>query len=228
MTSEKKAVVLFSGGMDSATLLSHAVDQGYKVIALSVCYGQRHKVELEYAREYAKFMGVEHIVLDLTALSPLLAGSALTSEEIPVPHGHYADENMKQTVVPNRNMILMSLAAGLAVSRKAEVVFYAAHAGDHAIYPDCRPEFFEAVKQAVKLGNYDAPEIEAPFIEIRKEDIVALGDKLGVPWAMTWSCYEGNGENHCGMCGTCVERREAFQIAEVMDPTNYYKDAPAS
>lgn len=216
------AVVLFSGGMDSATLIAWARDQGYKVIALSVNYGQRHKVELECAKAYCSSFGIEHIILDLSSVQAILAGSALTSDEVDVPHGHYADENMKLTVVPNRNMILLSLAAGLAVSRKATKIFYAAHAGDHAIYPDCRPEFYEAAKQAISLGNYDAPDMEAPFIEMRKEDIAEYGDRLGVPWEMTWSCYEGQpDQGHCGKCGTCVERKEAFTVAEIYDPTVY-------
>ena len=152
--------------------------------------------------------------------SDLLAGSALTSSEIEVPEGHYAEDNMKATVVPNRNMILLSVAAGWAISSKYDRIAYAAHSGDHAIYPDCRNEFAEALDGAIRLADWHEVSLYRPFVDMTKADIVSLGAKLGVPFEKTWSCYKGQ-DLHCGRCGTCVERREAFYLAGVDDPTTY-------
>lgn len=215
----RKALVLLSGGMDSATALALALSMGGEAEAVSFDYGQRHSKELDYAAELAKAYGVKHTVLDLSGASAAFEGSALTSD-IDVPLGHYEDESMKQTVVPNRNMIMLSLAAGLAISRGLDDVMYAAHSGDHAIYPDCRPEFASAVALAISLGNYDAPTLVTPFIRKTKADIAREGARLGVPFELTWSCYLGE-KFHCGACGTCTERREAFELAGVTDPTVY-------
>lgn len=220
MTVKPKAVALLSGGMDSTTLAYELRAQGYDLHLLSVHYGQRHRKELEQAAQIAQGLGATHRVVDLGVLRELLSASALTGDT-PVPHGHYADETMKATVVPNRNAILLSVAFGYAVTLGAEVVGYAAHAGDHAIYPDCRPEFAHAFDLMERLACYQpAPRLVAPFLEMSKADIARRGNGLGVPYALTWSCYEG-GDAHCGKCGTCVERREAFELAGVQDPTTY-------
>jgi 7-cyano-7-deazaguanine synthase len=227
-----KHVVVLSGGMDSVTALYRSANLGHEVIPVSFNYGQKHKKELYYAeyhaaRLHAEGLGTSLKVINLSSLTPHIATSALTSD-LPVPEGHYAAENMKQTVVPNRNMIMLSIASGIAVAEKAEAVVTGIHAGDHAIYPDCRPEFRHSLEETVHLGNegFVVPsfKVVAPFVNIGKHDIVRIGDALRVPYNMTWSCYKG-GDLHCGKCGTCVERIEAFQLAGVEDPT-IYEDAP--
>lgn len=215
-----RTVLIYSGGLDSTVLLWDLLAAGDQVLALSVDYGQRHRVELEHARRICQAQGVEWQLADLSRIANLLAGSSLTSAEIAVPHGHYAEETMKQTVVPNRNMIMLAVAAGWAISRQADRVAYAAHSGDHAIYPDCRPEFAAAVDRAVRLADWREVHLDCPYIALTKAQIVARGAELGVDFAQTWSCYEG-GTVHCGRCGTCFERREAFRDAGVADPTEY-------
>lgn len=215
-----KTVVILSGGLDSTVLLHHEKRAQEEVSALSFDYGQRHAKELVSARAACAALGVHHQVVDLRGLKPILSGSSLTSDDVPVPEGHYASPTMKATVVPNRNMIMLSVAVGYAISRGARRVSYAAHAGDHAIYPDCRPEFVEALAGAVLLCDWENVILAAPFITWRKEDIVIEGKSLGVPMGETWSCYKG-GELHCAKCGTCVERIEAFERAGVVDPTVY-------
>lgn len=215
-----KSLAVFSGGLDSTVMLAQLLAAGDEVIALSVDYGQRHRRELAQAKLIAGRLGVEWRVADLSAIAPLLAGSSQTSPDIAVPHGHYAEETMKQTVVPNRNMIMIAVAAGWAISRRCERVAYAAHAGDHTIYPDCRPEFAAALGQALLLADWHPIELHCPFLTMNKAEIVTLGAGLGVDFAATWSCYEG-GKVHCGRCGTCVERREAFAHAGLPDPTAY-------
>ncbi|NLF70661.1 MAG: 7-cyano-7-deazaguanine synthase QueC [Candidatus Anammoximicrobium sp.] len=215
-----KSVLIYSGGLDSTVLLYELLAGGDTVLALSVDYGQRHRVEIEHARQIAESLAVEWELADLSGITHLLAGSSLTSREIAVPHGHYAEDNMKQTVVPNRNMIMLAVACGWAIGRQAERVAYAAHAGDHSIYPDCRPEFAEAVDRAFRLADWREVQLYRPFIAMTKAEIVARGAELHVDFGRTWSCYEG-GEIHCGKCGTCFERSEAFQLAKVPDPTPY-------
>lgn len=215
-----KSVVICSGGLDSTVLLYYARTVSEPHV-LSFDYGQRHAKELEYAARTCALLNLEHDVVDLTTCQTLLK-SALTFEG-EVPHGHYAAENMKATVVPNRNAIMLSIAYGYAVSLGAERVFIGAHAGDHAIYPDCRSEFFSMLNCAFTEGNEWAspiPQLEPSFIHLTKANIVEIGQQYGVPFIDTWSCYEG-GELHCGKCGTCVERREAFALAKVEDPTAY-------
>ncbi len=214
-----RSILLYSGGLDSTTLLFDLRAAGHEVRCLAVNYGQRHGRELQAARAIAERLHVPFRVADLASIQPLLAGSALTGD-VDVPHGHYTDESMKLTVVPNRNMIMLSIAIGWAVSLKFDAVAYAAHAGDHAIYPDCRPEFVAAMEQAASLADWHRVRIERPFMHLTKADIVSRGAELGVPFELTWSCYEG-GQVHCGRCGTCVERREAFAAAGVADPTRY-------
>ena len=215
-----KSLAVFSGGLDSTVMLAQLLAAGDEVIALSVDYAQRHRRELAQAERIAGRLGIEWRVADLSAIAPLLAGSSQTSTEIAVPHGHYAEETMKQTVVPNRNMIMIAVAAGWAISRRYDRVAYAAHAGDHTIYPDCRPEFAAALGHAVSLADWHHVQLHCPFLAMNKAEIVAHGARLGVDFAATWSCYEG-GSVHCGRCGTCVERREAFALAGVPDPTVY-------
>ncbi len=221
-----KSVLIYSGGLDSTVLLYHLRAVGQQVHALSIDYGQRHRCELERAAAICNAIDVPHQTADLSAIQPLLAGSSLTSPEIEVAEGHYTEENMKSTVVPNRNMIFLAVATGHALSIKADQVAYAAHSGDHAIYPDCRNEFADAMAEAIRLCDWDQVELNRPFVDWTKADIVRRGAELGVPFEQTWSCYKG-GEIHCGRCGTCIERREAFHLAAVEDPTPYADDAPS-
>lgn len=221
-----KTVIIYSGGLDSTVLLYHLRDAGHELHALSIDYGQRHRCELDRAAAICKTLNIANPVADLSALQPLLASSSLTSPEIEVAEGHYTEESMKSTVVPNRNMIFLSVATGHALSIKAGQIAYAAHSGDHAIYPDCRNEFADAMAVAIKLADWEQVELSRPFVDWSKADIVRRGAELGVPFAQTWSCYKG-GDLHCGRCGTCIERREAFDLARVEDPTPYAGAAPS-
>ncbi len=221
-----KTVIVYSGGLDSTVLLYHLRASGHELHALSIDYGQRHRCELDRAADLCEELGIPHPTADLSAIQPLLAGNSLTSPEIEVAEGHYTEESMKSTVVPNRNMIFLALATGHALSIKAGQVAYAAHFGDHAIYPDCRNEFAEAMAAAIRIADWNPVELVRPFVDWTKADIVRRGAELGVPFARTWSCYKG-GAQHCGRCGTCIERREAFDLAEIEDPTPYVADAPS-
>ena len=221
-----KSIVVHSGGMDSTVLLYKLLSEGDDVKTISIDYGQRHKKEIIQAKAMADSLGIEHQIADLTSITHLLSGSALTSPDIEVPEGHYAEDNMKATVVPNRNMILLSVATGWAVSQKFDRIAYAAHSGDHAIYPDCRTEFADVLGEAIEMADWQKVSLHRPFVDISKADIVKLGHNLDVPFDKTWSCYKGL-ELHCGKCGTCVERREAFYLAGVEDPTEYAPDAPS-
>lgn len=212
-------VVLLSGGMDSTVLLWWCLSEFDRVEGISINYGQRHRQELEHAHKIAEQAGIEHHAVDLCGLLGVLRGSALT-DSIDVPEGHYANESMKATVVPNRNMLLISVAASAAISRELDGVAYAAHAGDHPIYPDCRPEFADAVAACLARCHYKPIRLIRPFIKMDKTEVCRFGAELGAPLENTWSCYRG-GDVHCGRCGTCVERREAFSLAGVLDPTEY-------
>jgi 7-cyano-7-deazaguanine synthase len=222
-------VATVSGGLDSVTLAHTLAADGHDLVCLSFDYGQRHAKEVDFARACADRLGADHHVVDLRSVGALLAGSALTDPDVDVPEGHYTDASMAVTVVPNRNAIMLSVAVGVATARGASAVAAAVHAGDHTIYPDCRPAFIEAAEHEARVANEgfiaDGFRILAPFVEISKADIVRRGAALGVPFAETWSCYIG-GERHCGRCGTCVERREAFDLAGVDDPT-VYETVPA-
>jgi 7-cyano-7-deazaguanine synthase len=219
-TTPQKVVPIYSGGLDSTVLLYTLLSRGAKLHPLSINYGQRHVKEIEAAQTICERLGVELRVGDLSAIKPLIAGSSQTSDDVDVPDGHYAEESMKLTVVPNRNMIMLSVAIGYAVSIKADAVAYGAHGGDHFIYPDCRPEFAAAMDEAAMLCDWHQVRLLRPFMNYTKAQIVAIGNMLCVPLHLTWSCYKG-GDVHCGTCGTCVERREAFQLAEVRDLTVY-------
>jgi len=215
----EKVVLVYSGGLDSTTLLYWLKSLGYDIYPIGFNYGQRHQIERTYAEMNLRDLGLynrwEFIDLKLgNILKSTLTGHG------DIPDGHYEDKNMKQTVVPNRNMIMLSIAGGYAESIQAEKLAYGAHAGDHAIYRDCRPYFVKRMKEMLKISMDYPPEIITPFIKFRKDKIVKLGSELGVPFEKTWSCYKG-GNVSCGTCGTCVERKEAFKLAEVKDPTAY-------
>ncbi|MGO2013105.1 MAG: 7-cyano-7-deazaguanine synthase QueC [Pseudoalteromonas sp.] len=215
----QKVVVIYSGGMDSFTVLNKALQQGCEVYALSFDYGQRHVKELKVAADVCKKLGVAHKIVDISAINQLIGGSSLT-DDIDVPEGHYEAENMKSTIVPNRNMILLSLAVGYAVSLKASKVYYGAHSGDHAIYPDCRPEFVEKMDDVCRIANYDAVEIFSPYLNNSKIDILTDGIKMGLDYSQTWTCYNGR-DKACGKCGACQERLEAFELNNTVDPLQY-------
>lgn len=214
-----KVVVIYSGGMDSFTVLNRAIKDGKEVFALSFDYGQRHVKELQCASDVCKSLNVPHKVIDITTINQLLAGSSLT-DDIEIPEGHYEAETMKSTVVPNRNMILLSLAVGYAVSVGAAQVYYGAHSGDHAIYPDCRPEFVEKMNDVCQIANYEAVEIFSPYLTVTKSDILTDGLKMALDYSQTWTCYNGR-EKACGKCGACQERLEAFSDNNVIDPIAY-------
>lgn len=216
----KKTVVILSGGLDSTVLLYHFLASGRELKALSFNYGQRHKKELEYARKTTTLLGIDHEVVDLSVLRNILKGSSQTDSSVPVPHGHYSANSMAATVVPNRNAIMMNIAAGWAMALKYDSVAFAAHKGDFSQYADCRPEFAEALDKCIRLADYHQVEVERPFILLSKAEIAKLGVNLSVPFENTYSCYEG-GDVHCGRCGTDVERLEALDEAGAVDKTEY-------
>jgi 7-cyano-7-deazaguanine synthase len=213
-----RTLVVCSGGLDSVTLSHKIAIEKTLIHLVSFDYGQRHRKELEYAHRCATRLGVSHEIIDITDIGRRLTGSALT-DDMEVPEGHYAEETVRSTIVPNRNAIMLTVAFGIAVTKGAEAVAAAVHGGDHFIYPDCRPAFVEAfaAMQRTALDGSAQIALEAPFLSKSKADIVREGARLGVPFAETWSCYKG-GERHCGRCGTCVERREAFHVSGVDDP----------
>ena len=211
-----KAVLILSGGLDSTTLLYDLLDQGYDVSALTFDYHQKHKREIQCAMATCAKLRVPQKIVDISVLGDL-APSSLTRGEWDVPEGHYAEESMKQTVVPNRNMVFLSLAASYAIGIGAQELCYAAHAGDHAIYPDCRPVFVSAMETALHLCDWNDLTLRVPYVRMSKGDIVRKGLVLGVDYANTWSCYKG-GARPCGKCGACTERREAFLEAGARDP----------
>jgi 7-cyano-7-deazaguanine synthase len=219
-----RAIAVVSGGMDSITLAHLLASEGYELNLVSVDYAQRHRKENTYADRCAKRLGASFDVADIAGLGRLLSGSSLTDKVVDVPHGHYAAESMAVTVVPNRNAIMLSIAYGVAVTRGASLVACAVHAGDHYVYPDCRPEFIEAFDRMQRraVEGFGDPDLRlyAPFMHNTKAEIVDIGAALDVPYEDTWSCYEG-GDLHCGLCGTCNERKEAFQLAGMPDPTEY-------
>ncbi|MDP5291443.1 7-cyano-7-deazaguanine synthase QueC [Oceanimonas sp. CHS3-5] len=216
-----KALLICSGGFDSVTLAYRLAADNALGALLTFDYGQRHKKEIDAARLCAERLGVPHLVMDIGHIGRQLSGSALT-DDIDVPHGHYSEENMKVTVVPNRNAIMLTIAFGVAAARNLDTVALAVHGGDHFIYPDCRPDFIRLFgeMQARALDGVAEVALLAPYVDADKTEIAQDAARYNVPVADTWSCYEG-GELHCGRCGTCVERIEAMALAGVADPTAY-------
>lgn len=217
-----KIVLICSGGMDSVTLLHKAVKErgAENVEVLTFNYNSKHnKCEIPMATANCEKLGVKQTIIDMGFINDNFE-SALLSSGDDIPEGHYADESMKQTVVPFRNGIMLSIAAGFAESKGANKVTLGNHFGDHAIYPDCRGDFVKTMSEAMRLGTYNGVTIEAPFTDITKTDIAAIGDKLGVDFSLTWTCYKGK-EIHCGVCGSCTERKEAFADSGVKDVTVY-------
>lgn len=214
----KDSVLIVSGGMDSITMLYEYSDR--IAIGLSFDYGSNHNArEIPFARLHCERLGICHVVIGLDFMHRYFKSSLLEGADA-IPEGHYASDNMKSTVVPFRNGIMLAIAAGIAESKGLRHVMMANHGGDHAIYPDCRPEFVSAFGAAVRAGTYEGITVEAPYTDITKADIARRGRALGIDYSETWSCYKG-GERHCGRCGTCVERREALAGAGIEDTTEY-------
>ena len=214
----KDSVIIVSGGMDSITLLYDKKEE----IALAVTfdYGSNHNAkEIAWAKVHCERLKIKHIVIKLDFMHKYFTSSLLEAADA-IPEGHYADENMKSTVVPFRNGIMLSIAAGIAESNGLKKVLIANHGGDHTIYPDCRPAFIKAMNEATENGTYVNVSICAPYTNITKADIARIGKRLGIDYSETWSCYKG-GEKHCGKCGTCIERKEALALAGIEDKTEY-------
>ena len=220
-----KVVALVSGGMDSVAALYHSHREHEVAGTLSFDYGSKHNHrEIPFAEWHCGKLGIAHRTIRLAFVDELFKSDLLQTGGA-IPDGHYEEATMKQTVVPFRNGIMLSIAAGYAESVEAGGLVIAAHSGDHAIYPDCREEFMQAMGDAIRLGTYAEVAVLRPFIAMTKAGIAARGHDLGVDFSRTWSCYKG-GEIHCGTCGTCVERREAFLLAGLADPTLYLSEAP--
>ena len=214
----KNSVIIVSGGMDSITLLYDHKDE--IALGISFDYGSNHNArEIPFAKMHCERLGIKHITINLDFMHQYFKSSLLDGAEA-IPEGHYADDNMKSTVVPFRNGIMLSIAIGIAESNNLDQVFIANHGGDHTIYPDCRPEFINAIDAAATAGTYNNVKVVAPYTKITKSDIARIGKKLGIDYTETWGCYKG-GEVHCGKCGTCVERKEALAEAGIEDKTIY-------
>lgn len=215
---KKNSVIIVSGGMDSITLLYDHKDE--IALGISFDYGSNHNArEIPFAKMHCERLGIKHITINLDFIHQYFKSSLLDGADA-IPEGHYADDNMKSTVVPFRNGIMLSIAIGIAESNNLDQVFIANHGGDHTIYPDCRPEFIKAIDSAANAGTYNNVKVIAPYTQITKSDIARIGKKLGIDYTETWSCYKG-GEIHCGKCGTCVERKEALAEAGIEDCTIY-------
>lgn len=214
----KDSVLILSGGMDSTTLL---YDQRDRIaLAISFDYGSNHNArEIPFAQLHCQRLGIKHIVIPLDFMTKYFKSSLLEGSEA-IPEGHYADENMKSTVVPFRNAIMLSIAVGIAESHQLKNVMMANHGGDHTIYPDCTPSFVDAFDRAAQAGTFVNVHLLCPYTQLTKGQIAARGQQLGINYAETWSCYKG-GEKHCGRCGTCVERKEALAEAGIEDTTEY-------
>lgn len=214
----KDSVIIVSGGMDSITLLYDKKDE--IALGISFDYDSNHNAkEIPFAEMHCKRLGIKHITINLDFMHQYFKSSLLQGAEA-IPEGHYADENMKSTVVPFRNGIMLSIAIGIAESNQLKKVLIANHGGDHTIYPDCRPQFIQAIDAAANAGTFVNVRVEAPYTNITKGDIARIGKRLGLDYTETWSCYKG-GEKHCGKCGTCIERKEALQEAGIHDATEY-------
>ena len=216
--NKKNALLVLSGGMDSVTLLYDRADE--IALAVSFDYGSNHNhKEIPFAKKHCEALGIPHVVIPLKFMAEHFESSLLSGADA-IPEGHYADENMKSTVVPFRNGIMLSIAAGLAESKGLQKVMMANHFGDHEVYPDCRKEFVDNMSAAISAGTYANIFIDAPYTSISKADIARKGAALGIDYAQTWSCYKGL-EKHCGKCGTCIERKEALAAAGITDNTEY-------
>ena len=214
----KDSIIIVSGGMDSVTLLYDYKDR--IALGISFDYGSNHNAkEIPFAKLHCERLGIKHITIPLDFMHQYFKSSLLEGADA-IPEGHYQDENMKSTVVPFRNGIMLAIAAGMAESNGLSHVMIANHGGDHAIYPDCRPEFISAMSNATEAGSYNGVTVLAPYTNITKGDIARRGKELGIDYNETWSCYKG-GEKHCGKCGTCVERKEALHYAGIEDSTEY-------
>ncbi len=215
---KKDAVIILSGGLDSVTMLYDYQER--IAVAISFDYGSNHNAkEIPFAQLHCRRLGIEHLVIPLEFIHRYFDSSLLQGAEA-IPEGHYAADNMKSTVVPFRNAIMLSVAVGLAESRHLNYVMMANHGGDHTIYPDCRPEFVKAFSDASVAGTYEKVEVWAPYTMLTKVDIAKRGKELGIDYSETWSCYKG-GDVHCGRCGTCMERKEALEQAGIVDNTAY-------
>lgn len=218
----KDALIVLSGGMDSVTLLHDKIDS--IALAVNFIYGSNHNQrELECARLHCAQLGVELLEIHLDFMGEYFHSSLLEGADA-IPEGNYEDENMRSTVVPFRNGIMLATAAGLAESRGLKAVMLANHSGDHTVYPDCRPEFIKAMGAAISAGTYENLELRAPYTNLSKTEIAKIGKNLGIDYSTTYSCYKG-GENHCGVCGTCRERRESLAMAGIDDKTIYENQA---
>ena len=216
--AERDSVIIYSGGLDSTTLLYE--EQQRIALAVTFDYGSNHAArEIACARHHCTLLGIGHVVIELAFMGRYFSSSLLSGPEA-IPDGSYDDSNMHSTVVPFRNGIMLSIACGLAESRGLTRVLIANHGGDHAIYPDCRPAFVEAMDGAMQAGTYEGVRLAAPYTNLTKADLVRRGAALGIDYGRTYSCYRG-GEHHCGTCGTCTERKEAFREAGIPDPTIY-------
>ena len=214
----KDSAIIVSGGMDSITMLHEFKDR--IAVGISFDYGSNHNArEIPFAKMHCDMLGIRHIVIPLSFMPEYFKSSLLEGADA-IPEGNYDDANMQSTVVPFRNGIMLSIAAGIAESHGLKYVMIANHAGDHTIYPDCRPEFIEAMDAAVDKGTFAHLHILAPYTNITKADIARHGKAMGLNYATTWSCYKG-GEKHCGKCGTCMERKEALSEAGITDNTEY-------
>lgn len=209
-----KSVLIYSGGLDSTVLLFKLKSDNAISSAISFNYGQKHSKELEFAKFNCNKLNIKHMIVDLSPLKDIFGKSALTNSDVKIPQANYDKDNMATTVVPNRNMIFLSIATAYAISTDADSVAYAAHSGDHALYADCREEFAKAIDKAISLCDYKNIKLYRPFINMTKAEIAKLGVKLGVDFSKTWSCYEG-GDTPCGKCATCLERIEALKEAGI-------------
>ncbi len=213
-----KTIVILSGGLDSTTLLYHLKAEGHEVHALTFDYGQRHKRELAAAAEVCQITATSQEIVDLSALAPLFGANALTDHSVDLPEGEYSEETISVSTVPNRNMIMLSVALGRAISLGFDAVAFGAHGGvNDVMYPDCSPEFATAMNGVAKVCDDHDLTVLAPFVQWEKSDIVKRGGELQVPFELTWSCYDGD-ETPCGNCGTCVDRRNGFATAGLLDP----------
>lgn len=225
MPYKKKVIVLVSGGMDSVTALYDSVSKYNVIVGISFNYGAKHNhKEIPFAAYHCKKLEIPHKTISLEFINQIFKSDLLKSGG-EVPEGHYEELTMKQTIVPFRNGIMMSIVAGFAESEDATGLVIAAHSGDHTIYPDCREDFMRSMGEAIRFGTYKNIEVIRPFISKNKAEIAKRGQELGIDFSKTWSCYKGS-EIHCGKCGTCVERREAFLLAEIHDPTRYENSEP--